>query len=200
MGQSKESDSRILAELRNLNPEGEDHYSIVDVSLIKSVDQVSLDLRQKEQANNLLFLSKGTLITGRGLYRISLPSILMKEQWLMMRVDADDGLNYLLAVAYYAGIRLVLNLLPFLQHATPPPPRFQRLHRHQGKPRPYGTTSKAAASRCSRRGARQVQISPRKCLQSYNCGIVVVGLPDSRRAVVDERARGVILYLATSES
>ncbi|KAK3899296.1 hypothetical protein C8A05DRAFT_18250, partial [Staphylotrichum tortipilum] len=97
LGRSKESGARITAELQKLNPEGEYHYLSVDVSTIKAVDKVSAEIIQKEQAINLLFLSTGTLLTGK---------------------DTDEGLHYPMAVAYYARIRLAVNLLPLLRRAT----------------------------------------------------------------------------------
>jgi NADP-dependent 3-hydroxy acid dehydrogenase YdfG len=66
LGRSKESGERIRAELQALNPEGEYHFLSVDVSLLKSVDEVCLQLKAKEQAINLLFLSTGTFLMGKG--------------------------------------------------------------------------------------------------------------------------------------
>jgi NADP-dependent 3-hydroxy acid dehydrogenase YdfG len=66
LGRSKESGARITVELQKLNPEGEYHYISVDVSSIKAVDQVSLEIKEKEQVINLLLLSTGTLVTGKG--------------------------------------------------------------------------------------------------------------------------------------
>lgn len=66
LGRSKESGNRISAELRELNPGGEYIYISVDVSLLKSVDDVCRQIKEKEERINLLFLSTGTMVTGKG--------------------------------------------------------------------------------------------------------------------------------------
>jgi short-subunit dehydrogenase len=66
LGRSKESGVRISTELQKLNPEGEYHYISVDISSIKAVDKVSQDIKDKEQVINLLFLSTGTMVSGKG--------------------------------------------------------------------------------------------------------------------------------------
>ncbi|KND87342.1 Retinol dehydrogenase 14 [Tolypocladium ophioglossoides CBS 100239] len=97
IGRSKESGSRICAELQKLNPEGEYIYKSVDVSLLRSVDNACREIKDKEAAINLLFLSTGTMLSGK---------------------DTEEGLNYPVAVAYYARLRFIVNLLPLLQNAT----------------------------------------------------------------------------------
>jgi NADP-dependent 3-hydroxy acid dehydrogenase YdfG len=66
IGRSKESGSRIRAELQKLNPEGEYIYKSVDVSLLRSVDNACREIKDKEAAINLLFLSTGTMLSGKG--------------------------------------------------------------------------------------------------------------------------------------
>lgn len=66
IGRSKESGSRITAELQKLNPEGEYIYKSVDVSLLHSVDDACREIKNKEAAINLLFLSTGTMLSGKG--------------------------------------------------------------------------------------------------------------------------------------
>lgn len=97
LGRSKQSGDRIRAELQKLNPEGEYIYISVDVSLLHSVDDVSRQIKEKESAINLLFLSTGTMVSGK---------------------DTEEGLYYPTAVAYYARLRLIVNLLPLLRNAT----------------------------------------------------------------------------------
>ncbi|KAL2126012.1 hypothetical protein VTI74DRAFT_1957 [Chaetomium olivicolor] len=97
LGRSKESGNRISAELQQLNPEGEYIFISVDVSLLRSVDDVCREIKAKEPALNLLFLSTGTMVTGK---------------------TTDEGLNYPVAVAFYARLRFIVNLLPLLQNAT----------------------------------------------------------------------------------
>ncbi|KAI1853012.1 hypothetical protein JX265_012768 [Neoarthrinium moseri] len=90
LGRSEESGTRIRAELQRLNAGGEYHYISVDISLLRSVDDVCREIKEKESVINLLFLS----------------------------TDTDEGLNYPVAVSYYARFRLLVNLLPLLQNAT----------------------------------------------------------------------------------
>lgn len=66
LGRSKESGNRIRTDLQKLNPKGEYIYISVDVSLLRSVDDVCREIKEKEAAINLLFLSTGTMVTGRG--------------------------------------------------------------------------------------------------------------------------------------
>lgn len=97
LGRSKESGERLSAELKKLNPEGQYVYISVDVSLLRSVDDVCREIKAKESAINLLFLSTGTMISGK---------------------DTKEGLYYPTAVSYLARFRFIVNLLPLLQKAT----------------------------------------------------------------------------------
>ncbi|KAH6641035.1 hypothetical protein F5144DRAFT_505963 [Chaetomium tenue] len=97
LGRSKQSGDRVRAELKKLNPDGEYIFISVDVSLLRSVDDVCRQIKEKETAINLLFLSTGTMISGQ---------------------DTEEGLNYATAVAYFARLRFTVNLLPQLQKAT----------------------------------------------------------------------------------
>jgi NADP-dependent 3-hydroxy acid dehydrogenase YdfG len=71
LGRCKESGNRIRAELQELNPEGEYNFISVDVSSLRAVDDVCREIKAKEPAINLLFLSTGTLITGKGMLIMS---------------------------------------------------------------------------------------------------------------------------------
>ncbi|AEO56691.1 hydrogenase/reductase-like protein [Thermothelomyces thermophilus ATCC 42464] len=97
LGRSKGSGDRVRAELQKINPEGEYNFISVDVSLLRSVDDVCREIGAKESAINLLFLSTGTIVRGN---------------------ETAEGLHYFAAVAYYARMRFVVNLLPLLQRAT----------------------------------------------------------------------------------
>ncbi|KAK4117910.1 hypothetical protein N656DRAFT_834011 [Canariomyces notabilis] len=97
LGRSKMSGDRVCADLQKLNPEGEYTFTSVDISLLISVDEFCREIKAKESAINLLFLSTGTMITGK---------------------DTAEGLHHPLAVAYYARLRFIVNLLPLLQNAT----------------------------------------------------------------------------------
>ncbi|GAB1312352.1 Oxidoreductase andH (Fragment) [Madurella fahalii] len=97
LGRSKGSGNRIRAELQKLNPEGEYIYISLDVSLLRSVDDVCRQIKREEAAVNLLFLSTGTMVTGK---------------------DTEEGLHYPVAVSYYARLRFIVNLLPLLRNAS----------------------------------------------------------------------------------
>lgn len=65
LGRRENEGQRIQAELKALNPGGEYHYVKNDSSLLENVDQACQYIREREPAINLLFLSCGTLITGK---------------------------------------------------------------------------------------------------------------------------------------
>ena len=74
VGRSQEAGDRIAAECKALNSEGEYIFIKADISLIRTVDNVCRDIKSKETAVNLLFLSTGTLTSHTGLSAI-LPEI-----------------------------------------------------------------------------------------------------------------------------
>ena len=63
VGRSQEAGDRIAAECKSLNSEGEYFFIRADVSLICTVDDICRDIKNKEKAVNLLFLSTGSLIS-----------------------------------------------------------------------------------------------------------------------------------------
>ncbi|OGE49256.1 hypothetical protein PENARI_c022G07660 [Penicillium arizonense] len=97
VGRSQEAGNRITAECRQLNPEGEYLFIKADLSLIRNVDEVCREIKSKEKAINLLFLSCGSARYG---------------------FDTPEGLHIMLATQYYARIRFTMNLLPQLKAAT----------------------------------------------------------------------------------
>jgi short-subunit dehydrogenase len=68
IGRSQEAAARITAECRQLNPEGDFIFIKADVSLIRNVDDVCRELKNKESTINILFLSCGTVAYGEGIY------------------------------------------------------------------------------------------------------------------------------------
>ena len=62
VGRSQEAGDRIAAECKTLNAEGEYIFIKADVSLIRTVDEVCRDIKKKEKAINLLYLSPGSLL------------------------------------------------------------------------------------------------------------------------------------------
>ncbi|KAK6709376.1 hypothetical protein SNK03_010194 [Fusarium graminearum] len=66
IGRSKEAGDRLQTELKELNPEGSYVFIEKDMSLLKNVDEVCREIKSKETALNVLFLSQGTLRIGVG--------------------------------------------------------------------------------------------------------------------------------------
>ncbi|MCJ1246082.1 hypothetical protein MMC30_003286 [Trapelia coarctata] len=97
VGRSQEAGDRIAAECKALNSEGEFTFVKADVSLISVVDDVCRDIKSKEKAVNLLFLSPGTLVSGK---------------------DSTEGLHIITALTFHSRVRFMINLLPLLQQAT----------------------------------------------------------------------------------
>ncbi|KAH8901538.1 NAD(P)-binding protein [Thozetella sp. PMI_491] len=97
VGRREDEAGRVLAELKTLNPTGDYHYLKCDASLLKNVDQLCLDIKSKESTINLLFVTIGTLITGR---------------------RTEEELPYATAVTYYARMRFIANLLPLVRQAN----------------------------------------------------------------------------------
>ncbi len=65
VGRRGDEGSRIQRELKTLNPGGDYHYLKCDASLLQNVDQLCRDIKSKESTINLLFITIGTLITGK---------------------------------------------------------------------------------------------------------------------------------------
>lgn len=62
IGRSQEAGDRVAAECKELNSEGEYVFLKADTSLICNVDEVCRDIKSREKAVNLLFLTTGTLV------------------------------------------------------------------------------------------------------------------------------------------
>ncbi|KAI0912847.1 hypothetical protein F4823DRAFT_138569 [Ustulina deusta] len=97
LGRRETEGTRVQAELKKLNPEGEYHYLRYDVSLLANVDEACRHIQARESAINLLFLTSGTLLSG---------------------IQTAEGLNYHPALVYYCRTRFVINLLPQLRRAS----------------------------------------------------------------------------------
>ncbi|KAJ4286909.1 hypothetical protein N0V88_007854 [Collariella sp. IMI 366227] len=97
IGRSDRAAARLHTELMEINPAGKYRFIRSDLSLLQNVDEVSRQIKTKESAINLLFLTSGTMITGR---------------------DTFESIYYPTALNYYSRIRLIANLLPLLQKAT----------------------------------------------------------------------------------
>ncbi len=65
VGRSRDAADRIVAECKVLNPKGEYIFIEADVGLIRVVDEVCKQIKAKEKAINILFLSAGAAIMDR---------------------------------------------------------------------------------------------------------------------------------------
>lgn len=61
VGRSNEAADRIITECQKSNPGGHFEFLKADLSALKNVDEVSLLLREKESAINVLFQSQGSM-------------------------------------------------------------------------------------------------------------------------------------------
>ncbi|KAI5208250.1 hypothetical protein E4T39_01454 [Aureobasidium subglaciale] len=97
IGRSREAGTRIVNECKALNTQGEFTFISKDTSLIRNVDEICGEVGKKEKSVNLLFLTIGTLQTGK---------------------TTDEGLHYPAALAVHARNRFISNLLPLINNAT----------------------------------------------------------------------------------
>ncbi len=65
MGRSRDAADRIVAGCKVLNPKGEYIFIEADVGLIRVVDEVCEQIKAKDKAINILFLSAGAAIMDR---------------------------------------------------------------------------------------------------------------------------------------
>lgn len=66
VGRSQEACERLDVDLKGVNPEGQYIFIRSDVSLLRNVDDVCRQVRDKESAINVLFMSQGTLNFSKG--------------------------------------------------------------------------------------------------------------------------------------
>ncbi|KAI0418463.1 putative short-chain dehydrogenases/reductase [Xylaria grammica] len=97
VGRSQEAADRILGECRQLNPEGHFEFIRADVSLLKNVDDVCRQIKEKVSAVNLLFQSQGSMA---------------------FETETEEGLPVPFALGVYSRLRFITNLLPHLQRAS----------------------------------------------------------------------------------
>ncbi|THV92810.1 hypothetical protein D6D27_04713 [Aureobasidium pullulans] len=97
IGRSQDAGTRIVNECRALNAKGEFTFISEDTSLMRNVDEICETIKQKEKSVNLLFLTIGTLQTGK---------------------TTVEGLHYPAAIAVHARNRFITNLLPLIKNAT----------------------------------------------------------------------------------
>ncbi|KAL9071276.1 MAG: hypothetical protein Q9161_004292 [Pseudevernia consocians] len=98
VGRSQDAGDRILAECKALNAKGEFIFIKADVSLIRIVDEVCEEIKAKEKAINILFLSAGVAVLDRR--------------------ETSEHIHLLTALSYYSRTRFITNLIPLLQRAS----------------------------------------------------------------------------------
>ncbi|ORX90100.1 hypothetical protein K493DRAFT_231584 [Basidiobolus meristosporus CBS 931.73] len=97
VGRAQEAGTRIENELKEINPDGTYAFIKSDTSLVKNVDSVCQEIKNKEKSVNLLFITTGTLSSGQ---------------------DTSEGLHLPTSLVLYSRTRFIVNLLPLLKAAT----------------------------------------------------------------------------------
>lgn len=96
---SEEKATKIIEELKQINPLGEAYFLQKDVSVLRNVDEVCDEIRRREPKINCLFLTAGYM-TLRG------------------RNETVEGIDRKMSVNYYSRIRCIMDLMPSLQAAS----------------------------------------------------------------------------------
>ncbi|KAJ6185288.1 hypothetical protein N7519_006589 [Penicillium mononematosum] len=114
IGRNEAQASKIIEELRQVNPDGQVNFIKCDASRLRNVDEACRTIQEKEEKVNLLFLSSGILTT-KG------------------RDETEEGLDMKLSLHYYSRMRFINDLLPLLTRAgndtdnlSPPQPGLRR--------------------------------------------------------------------------
>lgn len=68
IGRSKEACDRLETELKKVNVGGEYVFMRSDLSLLRNVDEICKEIKTKETAINVLFMSQGTLNLNKSMY------------------------------------------------------------------------------------------------------------------------------------
>ena len=85
------------------------------------MDDVCRDIKSKEKAVNLLFLSTGTLLGGTSKIVLVHGEHCAKRDKVSDQstlAETSEGLHYIAALVTYSRTRFIFNLLPLLQQAT----------------------------------------------------------------------------------
>lgn len=73
VGRSHEAADRIIEECKQLSPSGKFEFIKADVSLLKNVDDVCRQIKEKETGINILFESQGTMAFKKSIFRPAPP-------------------------------------------------------------------------------------------------------------------------------
>ncbi|KAF2271059.1 hypothetical protein CC78DRAFT_10444 [Lojkania enalia] len=99
VGRNQIEASKIIDEFQQLNPSSQLNFIKSDVSLLRNVDEVCKEIKEKEDKVNLLFMTVGYLT-------------------LQGRQETVEGLDRKFSLHYYARMRFVQNLAPLLTTAA----------------------------------------------------------------------------------
>ncbi|KAK5166609.1 uncharacterized protein LTR77_008152 [Saxophila tyrrhenica] len=99
VGRSAERGNKIVRQLNQSNPGGAAFFIQKDVSVLRNVDELCVELKQRERKINSLVLTAGYM-TLRG------------------RTETEEGIDQKMSVNYYSRIRCILNLMPMLENAS----------------------------------------------------------------------------------
>jgi NAD(P)-dependent dehydrogenase (short-subunit alcohol dehydrogenase family) len=126
VGRSQESADRIITECKTINPGGQYIFRKANVSLIRVVDEVCEEIKAKEQAINVLFLSSGVPSMDRSSESPIMPTAYSRKlelvwalllTYLNQITETSENVHLLAALNYYSRIRFITNLLPLIQRA-----------------------------------------------------------------------------------
>ncbi|KAF2030371.1 NAD(P)-binding protein [Setomelanomma holmii] len=99
IGRNQTEATKIISELKTINPSSEVSFIQKDVSLLKNVDEACKEIKSKEKQVNLLFMTCGYFVmTGRN--------------------ETSEGLDRKFALHYYTRMRFVDQLQPLLTAAA----------------------------------------------------------------------------------
>ncbi|KAJ5637885.1 hypothetical protein N7490_007764 [Penicillium lividum] len=99
VGRNETQASKIIEELRQINPDGQISFVKCEAARLHSVDEACKSIQEKEEKVNLLFMTAG-IMTTKG------------------RDETDEGLDKKLSLHYYSRMRFAMNLLPQLTKAA----------------------------------------------------------------------------------
>jgi NAD(P)-dependent dehydrogenase (short-subunit alcohol dehydrogenase family) len=116
VGRSEEASDRIIARCKVLNNDGEYMFMKVDASLLKNVDEVCREIKEREKEINIMVLSTGTLVFKTS--ELDFPLGLNAKLTKAWGIETEEGLHAAVCLALHARMRFVVNLLPLLQRAN----------------------------------------------------------------------------------
>ncbi|KAK3117218.1 hypothetical protein LTR53_001645 [Teratosphaeriaceae sp. CCFEE 6253] len=99
VGRSVDKGEQLCRELEEINADGKAIFIEKDISVLKNVDELSDDLKQREAKINCLFLTAGYM-TLRG------------------RTETVEGIDQKMSVNYYSRIRFMFNLMASVEEAA----------------------------------------------------------------------------------